>query len=197
MASGSRNESISLMSKSPPSGAALRVSALAQNAATPFLVQPDAAAMVVIAEELALSGLRKLRFGGEVRGHGATDWLLSGTLGATVTQPCGVTLEPVTTRIDVPVRRLYVRDLQEVDAPEVEMPEDDEVEPLTQWIDPEAVMIEALSLSLPLYPRADHAEPLPETVLTEPGAAPLTAQAMKPFAGLAALKDKLEGDDDS
>jgi len=31
-------------------------------------------------------------------------------------------------------------------------------------------------------------------VVTEPGAAPLTAAAMKPFAGLAALKDKLKDD---
>jgi len=184
------------MSKSPPSRAALRVAELAQNAATPFLVQPDGAALTAMAETLDLSGLRKVRFAGDIRGHGATDWLLTGTLGATVTQPCGVTLAPVTTRIDVPVRRLYVRDYEDVDAPEVEMPEDDEVEPLPHWIDPEAVMIEALSLSLPLYPRAGDVA-LPETVLTEPGAAPLTAEAMKPFAGLAALKDKLQDDGDS
>lgn len=184
------------MSKSPPSRVALRVAELAQNTATPFMVQPDTPAMAAIAEALDLSGLRKLRFVGEVRGHGATDWLLTGTLGATVTQPCAVSLAPVTTRIDTPVRRLYLRDVEEVDAPEIEMPEDDEVEPLGAWIDPEAVMIEALSLALPLYPRAEGVA-LPETVLTEPGAAPLTAEAMKPFAGLAALKDKLqdEGDD--
>lgn len=184
------------MPKTPPSRAALRVADLPQNAPTPFLVQPDASAMAAIAEVLDLSGLRKVRFSGEVLGQGAQDWQLNGTLGATVTQPCGVTLAPVTTRIDVPVRRVYIRDYEEVDALEVEMPEDDEVEPLRHWIDPEAVMIEALSLALPLYPRAEGVA-LEETVLTEPGVAPLTREAMKPFAGLAGLKDQMKDDDES
>ncbi len=148
--------------------------------------------MKALAVALDLTGLRKLRFEGQIAGHGATDWLLTGDLGATVTQPCAVTLAPVTTRIDVPVRRLYVRDFEEIDAPEAEMPEDDEVEPLGAWIDPEAVMIEALSLAIPDFPRADGAE-LGETVLTEPGVDPLTDEAAKPFAGLADLKSRLEG----
>ena len=184
------------MSKTPPSRAALRVADLSQNEATPFSLRPDASVLKAMAEALAVSGLRKVRFTGEVRGHAARDWLLSGTLGATVIQPCGVTLAPVTTRIDLPVRRMYLRDYEDIDAPEAEMPEDDEVEPLGQWIDPEAVLIEALSLALPLYPRAEGVA-LGETVLTEPGVAPLTRQAMKPFAGLAALKDQLKDDGDS
>ncbi|WP_299042246.1 DUF177 domain-containing protein [uncultured Tateyamaria sp.] len=180
------------MSLTPPSPAALRVSGLAQNAPTPFAFAPDTDAMKALAVALDLTGLRKLRFEGQIAGHGATDWLLTGDLGATVTQPCAVTLAPVTTRIDVPVRRLYVRDFEEIDAPEAEMPEDDEVEPLGAWIDPEAVMIEALSLAIPDFPRADGAE-LGETVLTEPGVDPLTDEAAKPFAGLADLKSRLEG----
>lgn len=184
------------MSKTPPSRAALRVADLAQNTATSFLVQPSASVMTAMAETLDLSGLRKVRFAGDVRAQGAKDWILTGTLGATVTQPCAVTLAPVTTRIDIPVRRIYVRDYEEVDAPEVEMPEDDEIEPLHKWIDPEAVLIEALSLALPLYPRAQGVA-LEETVLTEPGVAPLTKQAMKPFAGLAALKDQLKDSEDT
>jgi uncharacterized metal-binding protein YceD (DUF177 family) len=188
------------MSKPPPSATALRVAELAQNRPTPFVVQSDAAQMAAIAEALELSGLRKTRLAGEVRADGAQDWVLTATLGATVTQPCAVTLSPVTTRIDVPVRRLFVRDHHDAAdenaqvGAEIEMPEDDEVEPLGAWIDLEAVLIEALSLALPLYPRADGAT-LGETVLTEPGAAPLTKQAMKPFAGLAALKDQMKDGD--
>lgn len=184
------------MSKTPPSRAALRVADLAQNAATPFLLQPDATVLAAMAEALEVSGLRKVRFAGEVRGHAAQDWMLTGTLGATVIQPCAVTLAPVTTRIDIPIRRLYLRDYEDIDAPEVEMPEDDEVEPLGKWIDPDAVLIEALSLALPLYPRSEGVA-LGETVLTEPGATPLTKQAMKPFAGLAALKEQLKDDEGS
>lgn len=181
------------MPQTPPSTAALRVSTLAQNAATPFLIVPDTPTLLAMAETLDLSGLRKVRFEGQVTAHGDTDWALTGQLGATVTQPCAVTLVPVTTRIDVPVRRLFLRDYEEVDAPEAEMPEDEEVDRLAPWIDPEAVLIEALSLALPDFPRADGAE-LGQVVLTEPGVAPLTDEAAKPFAGLADLKSALEGD---
>ncbi|WP_299199733.1 DUF177 domain-containing protein [uncultured Tateyamaria sp.] len=183
------------MSQTPPSTTALRVSGLAQNASTPFQILPDAKAMAALADALELSGLRKLRFEGQIEAHGATDWLLTGTLGATVTQPCAVTLKPVTTRIDLPVRRLYVRDYEEIDTPEAEMPEDDEVERLGNWIDPETVMIESLSLAIPDFPRADGAE-LGEMVLTEPGVAPLTDEAAKPFAGLADLKSQLSDEKD-
>ncbi|MBY5932376.1 DUF177 domain-containing protein [Tateyamaria omphalii] len=183
------------MSQTPPSTSALKVSGLAQNAPNPFVIQPDSETTRALAQELDLSGLRKLRFEGQVTAHGATDWLLTGQLGATVTQPCAVTLVPVTTRIDTPVRRLYMRDYKEIEAPEAEMPEDDEVEQLGAWIDPEVVMVEALSLAVPDFPRAEGAA-LGEMVLTEPGVAPLTDEAAKPFAGLADLKSKLESDKD-
>ncbi|APX11641.1 YceD family protein [Tateyamaria omphalii] len=183
------------MSQTPPSTSALRVSGLSQNTATPFALQPDARTMEGLARELDLSGLRKLRFEGQIAAHGARDWLLTGQLGATVTQPCAVTLAPVTTRIDTPVRRLYLRDYEEIDAPEAEMPEDDEVERLGASIDPGAVMVEALSLAVPDFPRASGAE-LGHMVLTEPGVAPLTDEAARPFAGLADLKSKLDSDKD-
>lgn len=182
------------MAKTPSSPSALRVADLAQNAATSFEIVPDAKAMAGIAEVLELTGLRKVRFVGKVRGQGRADWILTGDLGATVTQPCGVTLAPVTTRIDVPVRRIYMRDYEDnSDIPEAEMPEDDETEALGAWIDPEAVLIEALSLALPDYPRAPGVE-LGETVLTEPGKTALTDEAVRPFAGLADLKAKLDKD---
>lgn len=182
------------MAKTQPSRSALRVADLAQNAGTPFEIVPDKDALAAMAEMLELTGLRKVRFVGDVRAQGQADWLLSGTLGATVTQPCGVTLAPVVTRIDTPVRRVYLRDYDEdIDAPEVEMPEDDEVDKLGAWIDPDAVLIEALSLALPDYPRAPGVA-LGETVLTEPGKAPLTDEAVRPFAGLADLKAKLDKD---
>jgi len=45
----------------------------------------------MIAEELGLSDLRKLRLQGRVFEDG-TDWVLDAQLGATVVQPCVVTL---------------------------------------------------------------------------------------------------------
>jgi len=65
-----------------------------------FDLRPDAEARVALADRLALSDLRKLRFAGELAPQGERDWRLEAHLGATVVQPCRVTLVPVTTRID-------------------------------------------------------------------------------------------------
>ena len=67
----------------------------------------------------------------------------------------------------------------------------DEAEPLRSEIDLGEILVEALSLGLPDYPRADGAA-LEQAVFTEPGLTPMTDQDTKPFASLAALKDKLK-----
>ncbi len=180
------------MKQSAPSPSALRVSDLSQNSPTAFNLRPNTEQLKAIAGDLGLSGLRKLSFEGRVEGVGAADWQLKAKLGATVIQPCVVTLEPVTTRIDEAVERTYLRDFVEADAPEAEMPEDDTTEALGAWIDPEAVMIEALVLHLPLYPRSGSVE-LGEMVVSAPGVTPMRDEDARPFAGLAALKDKLGG----
>lgn len=182
------------MSRTPPSETALRVADLSQSAENAFSLRPDATALASIAGELDLSALRKLSFVGRIVPLGASDWVLEATLGATVVQPCVVTLDPVTTRIDQTLRRQYLADYQPVDDPEAEMPEDDNVEPLGQWIDPAMVMIEALALAVPDYPRKDNAE-LGKMVYTKPGHAPMTDEDARPFAGLADLQQKLKNDD--
>jgi len=166
---------------------AVRVAELPQNATVTFDISPDAEARALIAAELELSALRKLRFAGKITAQGRRDWLLEGTLGATVVQPCVVTLEPVTTRIDTAVRRLYLAKMEVPEGAEVEMPEDDTAEPLGAVIDPEAVMIEALELALPLYPRSEGAE-LGEAVFTEPGKQAMRDEDTRPFAALASLR---------
>jgi len=170
-----------------------RVSELSQKHPTPFEIAPDAPALEALAQDMGLLGLRKLRFTGEIAHEGATGWRLSGHLGATVVQPCVVTLEPVSTRIEEEVERRYIPDLPATgDLPEeMEMPEDETQEPLGATIDPGAVMAEALALALPLYPRRDSVEP-EQTAFTEPGKTPMSDDDVKPFAGLAALRSKLE-----
>jgi uncharacterized metal-binding protein YceD (DUF177 family) len=182
------------MSRTPPSTTALRVADLSQSADNTFSLRPDAPALTLIAQELELSTLRKLSFVGRIVPLGDSDWVLEATLGATVVQPCVVTLEPVTTRIDQTLRRQYVADYVDIDEPEAEVPEDDSVEPLGQWIDPAVVMIEALALAVPDYPRKNDAQ-LGQMVYTKPGEAPMTDEDARPFAGLADFKQKLESDD--
>lgn len=157
-----------------------------QRQVTPFEIAPEAEGRAAVAEELGIPGVRKLRFAGRLVPEGRRDWRLEAELGATVVQDCVVTLEPVTTRIDEAVLRRYLADLPEPEPGESEVPEDD-VEPLPQALDLGEVMVEALALALPPYPRAPGVE-LGEVVATEPGAEPLTEERAKPFAG---LKDAL------
>lgn len=174
--------------------AAFRVADLPQNRPTQFDLRPQEAERKALAQDLELLGLRKLRFHGEIRASGKRDWNLKGALGATVVQPCVVTLDPVTTRLDVPVERLFSAEYESADEPESEMPEDDNTEPLESHIDPHQIMIEALALALPLYPRTEGAE-LGEAVFTKPGETAMRDEDARPFAGLSGLRDSLKGTD--
>ncbi|MEM7720113.1 MAG: DUF177 domain-containing protein [Pseudomonadota bacterium] len=165
-------------------------------APTRFELRPDEAARKAMAARLDLLALRKLVFHGTVAPSGARDLTLTGDLGATVVQPCVVTDAPVTTRIDVPVLRAYLAEFEAPTAEEMEMPEDDNAEPLPARIDLAAVMEEALVLALPDWPRADGVDPVDLTV-TEPGLAPMTDDDAKPFAALKTLRDKLGRDDET
>ncbi|MGH1432294.1 MAG: YceD family protein [Neptuniibacter sp.] len=178
------------MSDRPSLPAALRVGDLDPARGHEFSLRPDAGTLASIASELGLLGLRKLSFAGRIAAQGEKDWHLSATLGATVVQPCVVTLAPVTTRLDLPVARLFVAGMDPATEDETEMPEDDAREPLGSEIDPARVMIEALSLALPDYPRAPDAD-LGEAVFAAPDVAPMRDEDARPFAGLAGLRDSL------
>ncbi|MDF0600025.1 DUF177 domain-containing protein [Psychromarinibacter sp. C21-152] len=175
----------------------LRLSSLPRRADQPFRLEPDADTRAALAQELGLSSLRKLRLEGRLSPEDRDDWRLEAMLGATVVQPCVATLAPVTTRIDLPVERLYTADPPPLPAgDEVEVPEDDHVEELPAVLDLAALMAEELALALPAYPRAEGAAPV-EEISTPPGAAPIEEEEeTKPFAGLAALRDKIAKDDE-
>ncbi len=159
---------------------------------TAFSLTPDVATRNAIAKELGLLGLRKVRFAGKITPFGTSDWRLNARLGATVVQACVLTLAPVTTRIDERIIRGY---LAELAAPqgdgELEMPDDETLEPVGEVIDPGLVMVEALALALPIYPHAPGAE-LTDTDFAGPGIKPMTDEDARPFAGLRGLHEKFE-----
>ena len=163
-----------------------------------FALKPDGDSRAALAGELGVSKIRKLTLIGRLTPEGKRDWRLEADLGATVVQPCVVTLEPVTTRIDETVTRRYLADmpdLSDLTEAEAEMPEDDTAEPLPATLDLQAVMAEALSLALPDFPRADGVAPV-EASAVPPGADPLEEADVKPFAALKALRDKMGGTED-
>ncbi len=171
-----------------------RTGALSSRKPTQFSLVADAAARDEVARLLGISAVPRLSFKGAIRPVGRTDFELEGRLVATVVQPCIVTLDPVTTDIDEPVNRRYISEFVLPADDEAEIPADDTAEPLSEIIDPGAVMFEALALALPDYPRAPNAE-VTQTVHAAPGVTPLRDEDLRPFAGLASLARKLSGDD--
>ncbi|MCB1360469.1 MAG: DUF177 domain-containing protein [Rhodobacter sp.] len=164
----------------------LRLTDLNARVGTRFRLTPTPEARAALAEDLGVERIRKLTFHGSLTPDGRHDWRLEGTLGATVVQACVVTAEPVTSRIDTAVSRHYLRRMAQPQGPEVEIPEDDTLEPLTPEIDPGQVMAEALALALPDYPRAEGAD-LPDSIT----GADQPDERPNPFAALAALKTDL------
>lgn len=179
----------------------VRLAELDEQKPTTFALVPDAALRAAIAAGLGLSGLKKLRFEGNIHAAGDAGWQLHARLGATVIQPCVLSLAPVTTRIDEKLVRHFDReailpaakDDFEIEG-DFEIPAGEEHEVLGAAIDPGLVMVEALALALPAYPRADDAK-LARATFTEPGKTPLDDEQSRPFAGLRALRDKLGKDD--
>lgn len=174
----------------------LRVASLATRKPTRFKLIPNAAERAALAATLDLLDLPKVAFIGELRPTGSRDFILEADLQADVVQPCSITLAPVPASVSEKVNRRYMANWIAPEGDEIEMPEDDSVEALPEVIDLGDVLTEALALSLPLYPRAPGAE-LGEAVFAEPGVEPLKDEALKPFAGLAALKAKLTGSEDA
>lgn len=173
----------------------VRSAALPGKRAFAFDLVPGPDERAAIAAALGLLELPALRFSGELRPVGRKDVALEARLVAAAVQPCSVTLAPVPARVDEVVARRYLADWVEPEGDEIEMPEDDSTEPLPDVIDLGAVAVEALALALPMYPRAAGVD-LGEAVFGPPGTAPLRDEDLRPFSGLAALKDKLGKPDD-
>lgn len=181
------------MTDRPPFSYLLRISDLPAKKPRRFNLVPEATARKAIADDLGIFDVNHLSFSGELRPSGRHDWHLTAELGAVVVQPCVVTLAPVTSEIREKVERKFIADLDEPEGDEIEMPEDDTVEHLGSMIDLGAVLVEALALALPPYPRCDGAE-LGSVTVAAPGVVPLTDETLRPFAGLADLMKKPDSD---
>lgn len=168
----------------------LRVAEIRQSGGTSFDIRFSPADQAAAAATLKIPGLAKMRFRGRIAPLGKADWELKGTVGATATQECVLTLAPVKTRIDEEVYRIFRSDMPAFeDGSVVELNMDEHEEPLGAEIDLFAIALEAIALALPPYPKAKGAA-LEKTVFAGEDVTPMTDEDTKPFASLAALKDK-------
>ena len=147
-----------------------------------------------VASAFGLVALDALRVEARIAREGREGWRVEGRVEAEAVQECVVSLEPVAARIDEAFLRRYDPAATEEAAEAVIDPEaEDPPEPLGHGVDLGLVALETLALALDPYPRAPGAAF--EPVLAAPeGVEPLTDEAAKPFAGLAALKSRLGGD---
>ncbi len=179
----------------PPNQTIIRFSDINLRKPYKFDVRPSNLLCRSVAKDLGLLTLGKLRLYGTLSNVAKDSWHLRAHIGATIEQTCVLTLAPVQARIDSLVERNYlpVQTYEELfiglDG-EVEMNQDDTLEPLETELDLMQVMIEALVIELPTYPKATGAS-FENRIISAPGIVPLNAEDAKPFANLSVLMGKL------
>ena len=171
-----------------------RTGGLSPRKPTRFTYRPDAAERATLARDLGLLGLYHLDLTGEITPTGRDELVLTARLTARADQACIISLAPVPVELSEPVRRRFVAGLEETSGEEVQMPEDETVEPMPDEIDLVEIATEALTLALPLYPRAPGAE-FGQALHAAEGVQPLADTDLKPFAGLAGLAKRLSAKD--
>lgn len=177
--------------KSPIKGI-LVISELSQNKPFRFDLRWEADDVASYLDDLELRALSKLSIKGQIVAEGGKDWRLIATVGASAVQGCVVTLDDVKTRLDVEIERRYLKDFEKYDA-EITSEEDldTETEEVPAEINLLDLALETVTLNLDDFPRKDGQE-LDNVLAAPEGVVPLTDDAVKPFAGLAALKAKME-----
>lgn len=160
-----------------------------------FRETADAGERAALAARFGALGVKRFAVEGKLRPEGR-GWRLKARVTARITQACVATLAPLDQIIDEPFERLYEPGAPDLDdAIDLDIEADDPPEPLGREIDPGEAAAQTAVLALDPYPRSDQADPVDIAAAPE-GAAPLTDEDVrpKPFAGLAALKEKLEKD---
>ena len=183
------------MTKCDIDRAIIRFSDLNPKKTHEFDFRPGDDVVTNLVKDLGLLGLSNLRLFGRLFAVGQKVWVLDARLGARVIQSCVLSLDLVSTRINAAVERKFVpmtemEPTQVSEDYEIEMQQDDSVEPLGAGVDLLSILSEALVLELPTYPRSKGAV-LKNATFSAEGVVPMSDEDAKPFSGLAALKLKL------
>lgn len=188
-----RERTESAPSAAPPFARPMAVGRLSRKGPTGFALEAEAAELEALAGFLGVARVDRLAFEGSIAPAGEEGWQVQGRLVATLEQTCVVTLDPVPVSHEAALERLYLpaERLPPVREVAVAPDEADEPDPFTTTIDPGLMALENLALMLDPYPRAAGAA-LGEAAFAPPGAEPIEDAELRPFAGLAALKDRLD-----
>jgi hypothetical protein len=135
-------------------------------------IVPDPVEIAALVAELGLIDLKDLSVDLRLKPIGRDGLRVTGELTASVVQPCVVTLEPVTTRIETPVEATYAPARGDGTDPDADGPD-----PLVEGrADVGALAREFLVMAIPDYPR--------KAGLPEPDAADPPPDRASPFADL-------------
>ena len=150
--------------------------------------EADARERAALARRYAVPGVTAFAVSAAAAPWGPGGWRVEGRARATLTQTCVVTLEPVETEIDEPFARWFAPEARMEEAAALLDPEArDDLEPLGAEIDLGEIAAEIAALAIDPYPRKLGAA-FEGRLHGPPDAAPLTDEAARPFAKLAALK---------
>lgn len=121
-------------------------------------------------------------------------WRVTGVARAELVQGCVVTLEDLPQVVEESFSRVFLPDAPDPDLADIDPSEDeDPPEPLGRSLDPAEMAAEAVALAIDPYPRKPGARFEGETAAeAAEGGAPTT----RPFAALAALRDRMTRDED-
>ena len=175
----------------------MAVAELRGDADTPFRISAGPDERADLARYFSVDRIDRLTLAGFIGPAEGGGWRVRGRLVAVLVQTCVVSLTPLGSRHDAEIERRYLPADQLVSEPEVEVSHDeqDAPDPFTGSIDPAQFAVESLALMIDPYPRTGSAE-LERRNFAAPGITPMSDEASRPFAGLAALKpgpDKSKG----
>ena len=173
----------------------LRFSELNQSKPFGFHLRLSNQKVSELIKRLDVLNIKKVSLVGSLSPLSIDEWSLKAVLKATVKQKCVISLKPVQTVVNDTISRTFsalaLHNNYEADddgtSPVIF---DDRLHQLNDAIDLAEIILEELTLILPLYPKIEGAE-LGCYSVTEPGVKPLNEETIKPFVQLSEFKDKL------
>lgn len=167
---------------------------LARHVGSPLTGEADPAERAALAARFSVPAVLGLSYVAHVSPWGRGGWRVQGTADALLEQVCVVSLEPVQSRVHEGFDRRFLPDAlieQPPPGSEIELGAEDADAPegLGETIDLGEIAAEAIALGIDPYPRRDGVS-VGQLVVAPAGAEPLTDEAARPFARLAALRQQ-------